>query len=159
DKVANTWCSLNVLIKIKTILSTETQLSLSMLPLFLKDGLLVPYVVTSLAFLFVSIYLLSALEHCSDDLRLRPYHRPICMPSMDLRRVTKWKFYISIVAMAGLSFTSMALTPPSRLPDDLFTLLVSVFSFHHFLRLLLYFNNVQIAEPPPPGSKNQKKTN
>lgn len=28
DKVANVWCSLNVLIKIKTLMSTGTQLSL-----------------------------------------------------------------------------------------------------------------------------------
>ncbi|CDQ84262.1 unnamed protein product [Oncorhynchus mykiss] len=183
DKVANTWCSLNVLIKIKTILSTDTQLyfrpvclllndlplpaiwflqasTFSMLPLFLKDGLLVPYVVTSLAFLFFSIYLLSALEHCSEDkLRLGPYRRLlICMPRMDLGRVTKWKFYFSITAMAGLSFMSVALAPPAQLPD-LFPLLVSVFSYLHFLGLLLYFNIVQIAEPPQSVRKNQKKSN
>ncbi|XP_029489107.2 dolichyl pyrophosphate Man9GlcNAc2 alpha-1,3-glucosyltransferase [Oncorhynchus nerka] len=235
DKVANTWCSLNVLIKIKTILSTDTQLyfsltttllailpssikllmkptlwqfklalvnsslafflfsfqvheksillpalpvclllndlplpaiwflqasTFSMLPLFLKDGLLVPYVVTSLAFLFFSIYLLSALEHCSEDkLRLGPYRRLlICMPRMDLGRVTKWKFYFSITAMAGLSFMSVALAPPDQLPD-LFPLLVSVFSYLHFLGLLLYFNIVQIAEPPQFVRKNQKKSN
>uniref|UniRef100_A0A8C7PIR9 Alpha-1,3-glucosyltransferase n=1 Tax=Oncorhynchus mykiss TaxID=8022 RepID=A0A8C7PIR9_ONCMY len=230
DKVANTWCSLNVLIKIKTILSTDTQLyisltttllailpssikllmkptlwqfklalvnsslafflfsfqvheksillpalpvclllndlplpaiwflqasTFSMLPLFLKDGLLVPYVVTSLAFLFFSIYLLSALEHCSEDkLRLGPYRRLlICMPRMDLGR-----FYFSITAMAGLSFMSVALAPPAQLPD-LFPLLVSVFSYLHFLGLLLYFNIVQIAEPPQSVRKNQKKSN
>ncbi|XP_042178307.1 dolichyl pyrophosphate Man9GlcNAc2 alpha-1,3-glucosyltransferase isoform X2 [Oncorhynchus tshawytscha] len=212
DKVANTWCSLNVLIKIKTILSTDTQLYFSltttllailpssikllmkptlwqfklalvnsslafflfsfqvheksillpafMLPLFLKDGLLVPYVVTSLAFLFFSIYLLSAFEHCSEDkLRLGPYRRLlICMPRMDLGRVTKWKFYFSITAMAGLSFMSVALAPPDQLPD-LFPLLVSVFSYLHFLGLLLYFNIVQIAEPLQSVRKNQKKSN
>uniref|UniRef100_A0A8C7KRA9 Alpha-1,3-glucosyltransferase n=1 Tax=Oncorhynchus kisutch TaxID=8019 RepID=A0A8C7KRA9_ONCKI len=235
DKVANTWCSLNVLIKIKTILSTDTQLyfsltttllailpssikllmkptlwqfklalvnsslafflfsfqvheksillpalpvclllndlplpaiwflqasTFSMLPLFLKDGLLVPYVVTSLAFLFFSIYLLSAFEHCSEDkLRLGPYRRLlICMPRMDLGRVTKWKFYFSITAMAGLSFMSVSLAPPDQLPD-LFPLLVSVFSYLHFLGLLLYFNIVQIAEPPQSVRKNQKKSN
>uniref|UniRef100_A0A674DD84 Alpha-1,3-glucosyltransferase n=1 Tax=Salmo trutta TaxID=8032 RepID=A0A674DD84_SALTR len=215
DKVANTWCSLNVLIKIKTILSTDTQLYFSltttllailpssikllmkptlwqfklalvnsslafflfsfqvheksillpafMLPLFLKDGLLVPCVVTSLAFLFFAVYLLSALEHCSEDkLRLGPYRRLlICMPHMDLGRVTRWKvsvFYFSITAMAGLSFMSVALAPPAQLPD-LFPLLVSVFSYLHFLGLLLYFNMVQIAEPPQSVRKNQKKSN
>ena len=58
----------------------------SMLPLFLKDGLLMPYVVTSLAFLFFSIYLLSALEHCSEEeLRLGVYHKLFfCLPKMDL---------------------------------------------------------------------------
>uniref|UniRef100_A0A6Q2XE79 Alpha-1,3-glucosyltransferase n=1 Tax=Esox lucius TaxID=8010 RepID=A0A6Q2XE79_ESOLU len=229
DKVANTWCSLNVLIKIKTILSTDTQLYLSlaatllaalpssiklltkptlwqfklalvnsslafflfsfqvheksillpalpvclllgdlplpavwflqastfsMLPLFLKDGLFVPYAVTSSAFVFYSVYLLSALEHSSEEeLRLRPVRRLVCLPRVDLGRI----FYLSVAAMAGLSFMSVALAPPARLPD-LFPLLVSVFSFLHFLGLLLYFNVVQIAEPPSPRRKNPKKT-
>lgn len=48
-------------------------LSCSMLPLLLKDGLLLPYVVTSLAFLYFSVYLLSALERTSEEeLRLGP---------------------------------------------------------------------------------------
>lgn len=60
--------------------------------------------------------------------------------------------------MAGLSFMSVALAPPAQLPD-LFPLLVSVFSYLHFLGLLLYFNIVQIAEPPQSVRKNQKKSN
>ncbi|KAF5903192.1 dolichyl pyrophosphate Man9GlcNAc2 alpha-1,3-glucosyltransferase, partial [Clarias magur] len=151
DKVANTWCSLNVLMKIKSQLSRDTQLLLSfamtllftlpssiklltkptlwqfklalvnsslafflfsfqvheksillpalpvclvmnelplmaiwflmlstfsMLPLLLKDGLLLPYVVTSVAFLFFSVYLLSALQRTSEEeLRLGPFHK------------------------------------------------------------------------------------
>lgn len=48
----------------------------SMLPLLLKDGLLLPYVVTSLAFLYFSVYLLSALERTSEEeLRLGPCHK------------------------------------------------------------------------------------
>lgn len=64
-----------------------------MLPLFLKDGLLVPYVVTSLAFLFLSVYLLSALEHCSEEeLRLGAYHKLFfCLPKMDLACIVRWK--------------------------------------------------------------------
>lgn len=67
-----------------------------MLPLFLKDGLLVPYVVTSLAFLFFSIYLLSALEHCSEDeLRLGACHKLFfCPPKMDLACIVRWKVSI-----------------------------------------------------------------
>lgn len=43
-----------------------------MLPLLLKDGLLLPYIVTSLAFLLISITLLSALEQTSEeDLKLK----------------------------------------------------------------------------------------
>uniref|UniRef100_A0A3P9AJP2 Alpha-1,3-glucosyltransferase n=1 Tax=Esox lucius TaxID=8010 RepID=A0A3P9AJP2_ESOLU len=227
DKVANTWCSLNVLIKIKTILSTDTQLYLSlaatllaalpssiklltkptlwqfklalvnsslafflfsfqvheksillpalpvclllgdlplpavwflqastfsMLPLFLKDGLFVPYAVTSSAFVFYSVYLLSALEHSSEEeLQLKS------LSLLPFLSQSPGQFYLSVAAMAGLSFMSVALAPPARLPD-LFPLLVSVFSFLHFLGLLLYFNVVQIAEPPSPRRKNPKKT-
>lgn len=68
-----------------------------MVPLFLKDGLLVPYVVTMLAFLFFSIYLLSALERCSEDeLGLVAYHKLFsCLPKLDLARIVRWK--VSVV--------------------------------------------------------------
>ncbi len=64
-----------------------------MLPLFLKDGLLVPYVVTWLAFLFFSLYLLSALEHCSEeDLRMGAYRKLLfCLSKLDLACVVRWK--------------------------------------------------------------------
>lgn len=234
DKVANTWCSLNVLIKIKTLLSRETQLFLSfaltllfvlpsslkllskptlwqfkltlvntslafflfsfqvheksillvalpvclvineipliaiwflltstfsMLPLLLKDGLLLPYVVTSLAFLFLSLYLLSALERSTEEeLRLGLYHKLTqrWLPKLNLSRIIKWKFWFSLVAMAALSFMSVWLKPPAKLPD-LFPLLVSVFSFLHFLGFIIYFNLVQLMEPQ--RKKSQKKTN
>ncbi|KAL7891265.1 hypothetical protein AOLI_G00007410 [Acnodon oligacanthus] len=234
DKVANTWCSLNVLIKIKTLLSRDTQLLLSfaltllfilpssiklltrptlwqfklalvnsslafflfsfqvheksillpalpvcllmnelplmsiwfllastfsMLPLLLKDGLLLPYVVTSLAFLYLGVYLLSALDRKSEEelklgscLKLSQH----CLSKHTLSLLVKFTFRVSLVAMAGLSFTSVVLEPPARLPD-LFPVLVSVFSFLHFLALLLYFNLVQLTEPP--SKKGPKKTN
>lgn len=47
-----------------------------MLPLLLKDGLLLPYLVTSLVFLYFSVYLLSALERTSEEeLRLDLCHK------------------------------------------------------------------------------------
>ncbi|XP_044055605.1 dolichyl pyrophosphate Man9GlcNAc2 alpha-1,3-glucosyltransferase isoform X2 [Siniperca chuatsi] len=210
DKVANTWCSLNILIKIRSILSSDSQIYLScactllavlpssvrlltkptfwqfklalansslafflfsyqvheksillaafMLPLFLKDGLLVPYLVTSLAFLFFSIYLLSALEHCSEEeLRLGAFHKLFfCLPKLDLPCLVRWKFYISIAAMAGLSVVSVALVPPPHLPD-LFPVLVSTTAFLHFWGSFIYFNIVQFSEPP--SRKSQKKNN
>ncbi|XP_019730988.1 dolichyl pyrophosphate Man9GlcNAc2 alpha-1,3-glucosyltransferase-like [Hippocampus comes] len=231
DKVANTWCSLNILIKIRSILSTDFQLYLSlactvlavlpscirvltkptfwqfkltlvnsslgfflfsyqvheksillaslpvclflndfplvcvwflqastfsMLPLLLKDGLLVPYVVTSLGFLFFSTYLLSALKHGSEEeLALGAYHKLFFfLPRMDLAWIVRWKFYISLSAMACLSIASVAIPPPPHLPD-LFPVLVSTFSFVHFLGTFLYFNVVQFS--PPPSKKGQKK--
>nr|XP_055068491.1 dolichyl pyrophosphate Man9GlcNAc2 alpha-1,3-glucosyltransferase [Misgurnus anguillicaudatus] len=234
DKVANTWCSLNVLIKIKTLLSRETQLFLSlaltllfvlpssikllfrptlwqfklalansslafflfsfqvheksillaalpvcllineipliaiwfsltstfsMLPLLLKDGLLLPYIVTSLAFLFLSMYLLFALERSTDEeLRLGVFRKvsQYCLPKLKLGPIIKCKFWISLLAMAGLSFASVCLEPPARLPD-LFPVLVSVLSFLHFLGFAIYFNLIQLSEPQ--RKKGQKKTN
>ncbi|CAN9500878.1 unnamed protein product [Ophioblennius macclurei] len=233
DKVANAWCSLNVLIKIRSILSSDSQLYLSfactflaalpssikllmkptfwnfklalaisslafflfsfqvheksillaalpvcfllhdiplvsvwflhtttfsMLPLFLKDGLLVPYVVTSVAFLYLGVYLLSALDRCSEDeLRLGGYRKLFFfLPKMDMAHITKWKFYISIAVMTGLSTASIALRPPPRLPD-LFPVLVSITSFLHFLGTFVYFNVVLFSAAP--DRKSQKKTN
>ncbi|XP_006804037.1 dolichyl pyrophosphate Man9GlcNAc2 alpha-1,3-glucosyltransferase [Neolamprologus brichardi] len=233
DKVANTWCSLNTLIKIRSILSGDSQLYLSlactllavlpscirlltkptfwhfklalvnsslafflfsfqvheksillaalpaclllndlplmalwflqastfsMLPLFLKDGLLVPYIVTSLGFLFFSIYLLSALDHCSEDkLRLGAYNKLFYwVPKMDLAFIVRWKFYISIAAMVGLSIAAAVLVAPPHLPD-LFPVLVSTTAFLHFLGTFIHFNVVQFSEPP--SRKSQKKSN
>ncbi|KAK2835237.1 hypothetical protein Q5P01_015721 [Channa striata] len=233
DKVANMWCSLNTLIKIRSILSSDSQLYLSfactllavlpssirlltkptfwhfklalansslafflfsyqvheksillaalpvclllsdlpliviwflqastfsMLPLFLKDSLLMPYAVTWLAFLFLSIYLLSALEHSSEEeLRLGAYQKLFfCLPKMNVACIVRWKFYISIAAMAGLSISSVVLVPPPHLPD-LFPVLVSSTAFLHFLGTFIYFNIVQFSGPP--SRKNQKKNN
>lgn len=60
------------------------------------------------------------------------------------------------MVMAALSFTSVAVDPPAKLPD-LFPVLVSIFSFFQFLALLLYFNLVQLTELT--NRKGQKKTN
>ncbi|CAK6978385.1 dolichyl pyrophosphate Man9GlcNAc2 alpha-1%2C3-glucosyltransferase [Scomber scombrus] len=233
DKVANTWCSLNILIKIRSILSRDSQFYLSfactllsvlpsclrlltkptfwqfklalvnsslafflfsfqvheksillaslpvclllndlpliaiwvlqastfsMLPLFLKDGLLVPYVVTSLAFLYFGPYLLSALEHSSEEeLRLGAYHKLLFfLPKMDLASLVRRKFYVCIAVMACLSVVSAALVPPPHLPD-LFPVLVSAFAFMHFFGSFVYFNIVQFSAPP--SRKSQKKSN
>ncbi|XP_003974451.3 dolichyl pyrophosphate Man9GlcNAc2 alpha-1,3-glucosyltransferase [Takifugu rubripes] len=230
DKVANTWCSLNILIKIRSIVSPDAQIYLStactllavlpssvrllvkptfwqfklalvnsslafflfsyqvheksillpalpvclllndlplisvwfllvstfsMVPLLLKDGLLVPYAVTSLAFLFLSIRLLSAMERCSEaELRLGAYRKLLFfLPKQDLGCVVRWKFYVSVAVMGGLSAASVTLAPPPRLPD-LFPVLVSAASFLHFVGLLIYFHIVQFSEP---GRKSHKK--
>lgn len=234
DKVANTWCSLNILIKIRSILSSDSQIYLSlactllavlpsslrllskptfwqfklslansslafflfsfqvheksillaalpvllllndlplmviwflqastfsMLPLLLKDGLLAPYAVTSLAFLFFSVYLLSPLETCSEDeLRLGAYHKLLfCLPRLDLARIVRWTFFISVAVMAAVSVLTVALDPPPHLPD-LFPVLVSSVAFAHFLGTFVYFNVVQFSEAPA-RRKSQKKSN
>ncbi|XP_027884523.1 dolichyl pyrophosphate Man9GlcNAc2 alpha-1,3-glucosyltransferase [Xiphophorus couchianus] len=233
DKVANTWCSLNTVIKIRSILTSDSQLYLSlaftllaalpssikllmkptfwnfklalvnsslafflfsyqvheksillaalpvclllnefplmciwflqastfsMLPLFLKDGLLVPYTVAFLGFPFLTVYLLSALDDCSEDeLKLGTCGKLFSfLPKMHLACIMKWKFYVSMALMAVLSVVSVAMDPPPHLPD-LFPVLVSTTAFMHFLGVFLNFNIVQFMDPP--RKKSRKKNN
>lgn len=130
-----------------------------MLPLLLKDGLLLPYIVTSLAFLLISITLLSALEQTSEeDLKLKQLftRRRKHMPRFNAPLLAKSGYVLSVLCMAVLSFLSAALSPPARLPD-LFPVAISLFSYVHFVGFLIYFNTIHLTELP--SKKTQKKTN
>ncbi|XP_067846507.1 dolichyl pyrophosphate Man9GlcNAc2 alpha-1,3-glucosyltransferase isoform X3 [Heptranchias perlo] len=122
----------------------------SMLPLLLKDGLLLPYTITSLAFLLVTTKLLSAFEKVSvEDLQLQPFSQGVrrYIPHFTIpAHLVKLAFFLSIFAMATLSLISATLVPPPQLPD-LFPVLVSLFSCIHFLIFLTYFNILHQSEP------------
>ncbi|KAM5148846.1 dolichyl pyrophosphate Man9GlcNAc2 alpha-1,3-glucosyltransferase [Mantella aurantiaca] len=233
DKVANIWCTLSVLFKIKTILSAETQLKLSfactllgvlptclkltanptlrgfklslvncalsfflfsfqvheksillvslpvcfllseiplmatwfllvstfsMLPLLMKDGLLMAYVITTLAFLLVSASCLSFHEKTSEDaLRLkafcvsgRRYASCFKVPESLLRLL----LFLSVSVMAALSVGSCAVTPPPALPD-LFPVLISAVSCAHLLMFFLYFNIIHLWDTTSDPSKRK----
>ncbi|NXK18092.1 ALG6 glucosyltransferase, partial [Arenaria interpres] len=233
SKLANIWCSLSVLIKIKNIVSPQTQLKLSfavtflsllptcikltiqpslrgfkfalvscalsfflfsfqvheksillvsvpvcliineipfmatwfllvstfsMLPLLLKDGLLLPYAVTTLAFLSVCLASFSIFEKTSaEDLQLKPF-------SLSLKGYVSWLksfpkivrslFLLSVTLMGLLSLASAAVSPPQRLPD-LFPVSVSLVSCLHFLLFWVYFNIVILWDSK--NSRSQKK--
>ncbi|NXP14955.1 ALG6 glucosyltransferase, partial [Thinocorus orbignyianus] len=233
SKLANIWCSLSVLIKIKNIVSPQTQLKISfavtflsllptcikltvhpslrgfkfalvscalsfflfsfqvheksillvsvpvcliineipfmatwfllvstfsMLPLLLKDGLLLPYAVTTLAFLSVCTAFFSILEKTSaEDLQLKAF-------SISLKGYVSWfksfprivrsLFLLSLTLMGLLSLASAALSPPQRLPD-LFPVAVSLVSCLHFLLFWVYFNVVILWDSK--NSRSQKK--
>ncbi|NXV32789.1 ALG6 glucosyltransferase, partial [Rissa tridactyla] len=130
----------------------------SMLPLLLKDGLLLPYAVTMLAFLSVCAASFSIFEKTSaEDLQLKPF-------SLSLKGYVSWfksfpkivrsLFLLSVTLMGVLSLASAAVPPPHRLPD-LFPLSVSVISCLHFLLFLVYFNVVILWDPK--NSRSQKK--
>ncbi|XP_078263651.1 dolichyl pyrophosphate Man9GlcNAc2 alpha-1,3-glucosyltransferase [Rhinoraja longicauda] len=122
----------------------------SMFPLLLKDGLLLPYIATSLAFLLVTTKLLSAFEKVSvEDLQLQSFAQSWSryIPQFAaLPHVAKSAFLLSVIAMATLSLISVALNPPPQLPD-LFPVLVSLFSCIHFLMFLMYFNILHLWQP------------
>uniref|UniRef100_A0A8C6WMY3 Alpha-1,3-glucosyltransferase n=1 Tax=Neogobius melanostomus TaxID=47308 RepID=A0A8C6WMY3_9GOBI len=209
DKVANAWCSLNILIKIRSILSSDSQFYLSlactvlavlpssvrlltkptfwqfklalvnsslafflfsyqvheksillasfMLPLLLKDGLLVPYAATSLAFLYFNFanILRKKQSYNLCFIRKKVYYA-FAYALIIMTYVCLLQFYLSILAMAALSIASVAVSPPPHLPD-LFPVLISTFAFVHFLGMFVYFNIVQFTEPP--SKKSQKKIN
>ncbi|NXY70552.1 ALG6 glucosyltransferase, partial [Glareola pratincola] len=130
----------------------------SMLPLLLKDGLLLPYAVTMLAFLSVCAASFSIFEKTSaEDLQLKPF-------SLSLKGYVSWfksfpkivrsLFLLSVTLMGVLSLASAAVPPPQRLPD-LFPLSVSVISCLHFLLFLVYFNVVILWDSK--NSRTQKK--
>lgn len=85
-------------VNLRCIIALVLVLRCSMVPLFLKDGLLVPYAVTSLAFLLTSIRLLSALERCSEaELRLGAYRKLLfCLPKLDLACIVRWKVSVMV---------------------------------------------------------------
>ncbi|XP_061489274.1 dolichyl pyrophosphate Man9GlcNAc2 alpha-1,3-glucosyltransferase [Rhineura floridana] len=132
----------------------------SMLPLLLKDGLLLSYIVTTLAFLTVCATSFSIFENTSEDnLQLKNVSTSVrkYLPWFKtFSAVIKCLFLVSITLMGILTLMSAMLDPPQRLPD-LFPLAVSAVSCLHFLFFLLYFNVIAIWESR--DSQNQKKTN
>ncbi|NXN94468.1 ALG6 glucosyltransferase, partial [Rhinopomastus cyanomelas] len=130
----------------------------STLPLLLKDGLLLPYAVTMLAFLSICMASFSILEKTSvEDLQLKPF-------SLSLKGYVSWfksfpkiarsLFLLSVALMGVLSLTTAAVHPPQRFPD-LFPVSVSVISCLHFLMFLVYFNVIILWDSR--NSKSQKK--
>ncbi|NWH50335.1 ALG6 glucosyltransferase, partial [Fregata magnificens] len=130
----------------------------SMLPLLLKDGLLLAYTVTMLAFLSVCMASFSIFEKTSaEDLQLKPF-------SLSLKGYVSWfksfpkivrsLFLLSVTLMGILSVMSAAVHPPQRLPD-LFPVSVSIISCLHFLLFLVYFNVVILWDSK--NSRSQKK--
>ncbi|XP_048394867.1 dolichyl pyrophosphate Man9GlcNAc2 alpha-1,3-glucosyltransferase [Stegostoma tigrinum] len=121
----------------------------SMLPLLMKDGLLLPYTVTSLAFLLITATFLSAFEKVSlEDLQLQRFSQGVrrYIPHFTIPPcLAKLAFLLSIIAMVILSLISATQNPPPQLPD-LFPVLVSLFSCIHFLIFLVYFNILHLSE-------------
>lgn len=130
----------------------------SMLPLLLKDGLMLAYTVTTLAFLLACVASFSIFEKTSaEDLQLKPF-------SLFLKRYVSWfksfprivrsLFLLSVTLMGVLSLMTATVRPPQRLPD-LFPVSVSSISCLHFLFFLVYFNIIILWDSK--NSRSQKK--
>ncbi|KAL8597872.1 hypothetical protein ACOMHN_061405 [Nucella lapillus] len=96
----------------------------SMIPLLVKDGLLIPS--------------LAATVLCSEYIRvtLRPMHQ---QPGL-----VKMAYCLSLCGALALAVISQGLTPPEKLPD-LYTLMMTTYSCGHFVAFLAYFHYLQFT--------------
>lgn len=130
----------------------------SMLPLLLKDGLLIPYIALTV---FYSISVLLTVNFGLRDLVNYPIaftppgaktnqqksKKPVriyaeIQPFL-LRKHFLLIFFVSLAACSVLTVCSVAVSPPSQYPD-LFPLLISFYSCAHFIVFFAYFNYRQI---------------
>lgn len=123
----------------------------SMLPLLLKDGLLVPYI--SLMCLYPIVF-----YHFSPVESKEPGKRSEKEVWIDI--FVKLAFCISTVGVIMLGLALVIIPPPDRLPD-LFCLVISIYSCGHFILFALYFHYCQFSVSPLVFSRHysEKKNN
>lgn len=123
----------------------------SMLPLLLKDGLLVPFIATNVIYICVySICLKLAHPKAGffSIFNAEEVYRiinPKSEKSM-LLKLLSINFFFSVVFMFLLTQAAVLLQPPPQYPD-LFPLLISVYSCSQFILFFLYFNYQQLSLP------------
>lgn len=114
----------------------------SMLPLLIKDNLIIPFVALSILFmLFVFANTNFNLNFESKSTKNMKFLPGKINPDFLLPLL----FKLSIIGCVTLTLCSVFITPPIRYPD-LWPLMVSIFSFFHFFSFFVYFNYVQIAK-------------
>ncbi|CAH1241152.1 ALG6 [Branchiostoma lanceolatum] len=130
----------------------------SMLPLLVKDGLVMATLITSILFII-------AVELGLQGVSLDPtVGCPVCLwssknlpwlPHRMFFYAVKSGFYASLMGALFLGLLSIAVPPPSSLPD-LWPVLISVYSCLHFLGFTLYYHIVQLMAPGTKETTVQK---
>ncbi|XP_045691413.1 dolichyl pyrophosphate Man9GlcNAc2 alpha-1,3-glucosyltransferase isoform X2 [Phyllostomus hastatus] len=132
----------------------------SMLPLLLKDDLLMPTVVTMMAFFIACATSFSIFEKTSEEeLQLKSFSISVrkYLPCFTfLPRIIQHLFLMSVITMVLLTLMTVTLDPPQKYPD-LFSVLVCFVSFLKLLFFLVYFNIVIMWDFK--NGRNQKKVN
>ncbi|MBZ3869954.1 Dolichyl pyrophosphate Man9GlcNAc2 alpha-1,3-glucosyltransferase [Sciurus carolinensis] len=132
----------------------------SMLPLLLKDELLMPSFVTMMAFFIACATFFPIFEKTSEEeLQLKSFSISVrkYLPSFTfLPRIIKYLFLTSVIFMVLLTLMTVTLDPPQKLPD-LFSVLVCFVSCLNFLFFLAYFNIIIMWDSK--SGRNRKKIN
>lgn len=111
----------------------------SMLPLYLKDDLIIPFISLSALFsLFVFASATFPVNSKASNRLIRKYFGRTS-------NLVKLLFKLSMMGCVILFLCSSIANPPVRYPD-LWPLLVSVYSCFHFCIFFLYFNYVQLYD-------------
>nr|BAE34254.1 unnamed protein product [Mus musculus] len=130
----------------------------SMLPLLLKDELLLPSVVTVMAFVIACGTFFPMLENTSEEqLQLKSFAVSVRrhLPGFTfLPRIMQCFFLSSVITMVLLTILSVTLDPPQKLPD-LFPVLICFVSCVNFVFFLVYFNIVIMWDSK--NGRNRKK--
>ncbi|XP_013195168.2 dolichyl pyrophosphate Man9GlcNAc2 alpha-1,3-glucosyltransferase [Amyelois transitella] len=125
--------------------------SFSMLPLLIKDGLIIPFAATNIIYIcFYSISIKLSQPNAGfftffNAFRVFSIVKPLTKKDNSvLFTLLSINFFFSVLGMIALTIASMVVPPPPLYPD-LFPLMVCVYSFSHFLLFLFYFNHQQLS--------------
>ena len=131
----------------------------SMLPLLIKDGLLLPTISLSVLYLTL-VHNLDSLMTIGEERPRSVSSRiksPAPLPPVTMTdTITKRLSVLSILGCAVLTLLAQAVPAPARFPF-LWPLLISVYSAAHFMAALIFFNFLQISSSEEFGIKETKK--
>jgi len=120
----------------------------SMLPLLIKDGLIIPTISLTLFYLVSAHLMVNLFSFGRNKASSKPQEKTF-ISQIPFKKIS---FYLSLSGCAILTFCTVAFKPPNHLPD-LFPLLVSVYSCAHFCVFFIYFNYCQLRTPSHPKLK------
>lgn len=127
----------------------------SMLPLFIKDGLYLAYLATTVFYFFTVSWMwpnifinneLLSKDKPKSKARTQKYRENKFFSKLPSYNKKSWLLAVFYGSMSGvllLSVVSKFVKPLERYPD-LFPLLVSIYSCGHFLIFFTYFNYIQL---------------
>lgn len=134
----------------------------SMLPLLIKDGLAMPYLLTSALYITVYSYSIKLSQPKAGYFsffnanRIYQIVEPNHTENSMLLKLVSINFFFSMIGVTWLTLASMFLEAPVKYPD-VFPLFVSVFSFIHFGFFFIYFYYQQLSMPMCLETKIKKK--